>query len=186
LKDHAKSSGIGHIDPFIRERLRLALDDIEGWGYRLQFLEIEMSREEQLAFIERHGARLETMLEKQRVELREKQKEIDAKLDRIEFMHDCMKPTLGASFFVILNKQCTPEELGHFRILLHAINLYEDDPHPMIWFGARDAYPTWHSKGGEIPLFGVKTLVWSQNPDGTIRSSTYGGTSCRRSRTLKS
>lgn len=68
LKDHAKGKGIGHVEIFIRERLRLVLDSIEGWGYRLQFLEIEMTREEQLAFIERFGARLEALLEKQRQE----------------------------------------------------------------------------------------------------------------------
>lgn len=171
LRNYAKGKGIGHVDIFIRERLRLVLDNIEGWGYRLQFLEIEMFREEQLAFIERYGARLELLLEKQRTELRKKQREIDEKLRRIEFWHDCSRITRDASFFVTLNKLCTPEELGHFRILLCAINLYETDPHPSIWFGARDSYAAWHSEGREVPLFGVKTIVWSHNPDEKIQNT---------------
>jgi hypothetical protein len=176
LKEHAKGKGLAHIDIFIRERLRLVLDSIEGWGYRLQFLDIEMSREEQLAFFDRFGARLESLFERQRVELREQQKAIDDKLRRIEFLHDCVKPVLGASFFVTLKQPLTPEQLGHFRILLRAINLYVSDPHPTIWFGARDGYSTWHSGQTKTPLFGVKTLVWSCNPDHTIQATVIGAT----------
>jgi hypothetical protein len=114
LREHAKGKGLAHIDIFIRERLRLVLDSIEGWGYRLQFLNIEMSREEQLAFFDRFGARLESLLEKQRVELREQQKGIDDKLRRIEFLHDCAKPIRSASFFLALKQPLTPRAIGPF------------------------------------------------------------------------
>lgn len=161
LKETAKGKGLSHVAVFIRERLRLALDSVEGWGYRLQFLDIEMTREEQLAFIERFGARLERMLEKQREELAERQNEIEAKLRRIEFLHDCGKPVRGAGFVVVLDKGYSPEQLGHFRILLRARNFYEPDPHPTIWFGARDGYSTFQSGDFEVLLLGAVSLLRS-------------------------
>jgi hypothetical protein len=50
------------------------------------------------------------------------------------------------------------------------------DPNPTIWFGARDAYLTWHSGETKTPLFGVKTLVWSCNPDQKIQATVIGAT----------
>lgn len=175
LKDLAIAKRLGHVAVFIRERLRLALDSVEGWGYRLQFLEIEMTREEQLTFIDRFGVRLENLLERQRAELAERQLDIEAKLRRIEFLHDCGKPVRGASFIVVLDKPYTPAELGHFRILLRARNFYERDPHPTLWLGARDAYATVHAANNRMVLFGVKTIAWSCSPDESIQSTVTGG-----------
>ena len=165
---HAKHKDIGYIDVFARERMRLVLDSTEGWGYRLQFLDIPMRKEEQLAFIERYGSRLELLIEEQK-------EDIDRKLNRIEFLHDCNKPCRGANFLVALNKPYAPEELGHFRVLLSVMDLNERDPHPTLWFGARDGYSIWHSAGKETSLFGVKTLVWSRNPDQEIQNTLVGG-----------
>lgn len=168
LKKYGGSKGVGHVDVFNRERLRLILDGVEGWGYRLQFLDIEMSKEEQSAFISKFGARLESLLEQQR-------QDIDAKLQRIEFLHDCAKPIRGASFNVYLAQNYTPEELGHFRVLLEVISLHEHDPHPTLWLAARDAYWTHHSQGTETLLFGTKTIAWSRGPDESLQNTVVGG-----------
>ncbi|MFP4028475.1 MAG: hypothetical protein ACLFWL_11850 [Candidatus Brocadiia bacterium] len=174
LKEFGKKEGVGHIDIFARERLRLALDSVEGWGYRLRFLDIAMSKEEQIAFTDRFGARLESLLEDQKTELREQQNEINEKLRRIEFFHDCSKPARGVRFGIFLKGAKTPEDLGHFRILLEAMKFSKEGPHSTIWFGARDAYSTWHSGDSETRLFGVKTLVWSENPDEDIQETIIG------------
>ena len=174
LRDLAIAKRLGHVAVFVRERLRLALDSVEGWGYRLQFLEIEMTREEQLTFIDRFGVRLENLLEKQRVELAERQRDIEAKLRRIEFLHDCGKPVRGANFIVILDKPCTPAELGHFRVLLRARNFYEQDPHPTLWLGARDAYASAQFANTKTMLFGIKTVAWSCTPNESIQSTVIG------------
>ena len=120
LKEYGHNKNVGHVDVFIREHLRVVLDSIDGWGYRLQFLDIEMSKEEQSTFINKFGARLESQLEQQH-------QEVNAKLQRIEFLHDCAKPIRGASFMVQLDRPYSPEELGHFRILLEIISLQEPD-----------------------------------------------------------
>jgi hypothetical protein len=167
LKNLAKEKGIGHIELFYRERLRLTLDSVDGWGYRLQFLEIPMSMEEQHTFIGRFGSRLESLLEQQRTEVNEK-------LKRLEFMHEYGKKVLSGSFSIRLNRSFEPQDLGHFRILLEVINLYEGDPHPTLWFGARDSYATWHHGDQNTPLFGFKTIVWSRNPDDKIQNTVIG------------
>jgi hypothetical protein len=111
LKRHAKENGIGHVEVFIRERMRLVLDSTEGWGCRVQFLDIEMSKEEQAAFIDKYGARLELLMEKQKQELNEKQERIEERLKRIEFMHDLAKPVGEAMFSVNLQRDYSADEL---------------------------------------------------------------------------
>ena len=171
LKNHAKGKGIGHVDIFNRERMRLVLDSIEGWGYRLQFLEIEMTREEQLAFIERYGSRLESLLEKQRQELNDQQWQIENKLKRIEFMHDCSKPVVEAMVEINLNRAYTAGELGQFRILLQ-ISSFILDPQgaeTKLLFASQDAYR--YSPDRTLLSFSATNRVWSQNPDETIVNS---------------
>lgn len=164
LKQHAKEKGITHVDVFVRERLRLALDNVEGWGYRLQYLEIEMTREEQLTFINRYGARLETLFERQRLELEQRQIGIDEKLRRLEFLHDYQKPSLWASFVVLFNKPVTPEEVGAFRVALH---LWRQDvqPMPSFWIGAADGYIEGQIGGSNTCLWGQRQFTWTRNPD---------------------
>lgn len=45
--------GLQSCEVFHRERIRIALDSPQGFAYRLQYLDIEMSREEQVAFFDR-------------------------------------------------------------------------------------------------------------------------------------
>ena len=165
LKQPAKTKGLVHVDVFIRERLRLALDNVEGWGFRLQFLEIEMSREEQLAFLDRFGARLETLFERQRLELEQRQMGIDDKLRRLEFLHDYQKPTLWATFVVLFNKSLTPDEIGSFRVALH-LRKQRDVPAPSsFWIAAADHYVTAHIGGSDTRLWGTRELTWTKTPD---------------------
>lgn len=52
LSDDRYKEGVEKIKVFYREKLRQILDSSKGYGYRLQYLGIEMSKEEQTSFIE--------------------------------------------------------------------------------------------------------------------------------------
>jgi hypothetical protein len=130
-----------------------------------------MSREEQLAFIDRFGARLESLLERQRVEIREQQRAIDDKLRRIEFLHESTRPIRGATLFVDLNRPYTPEELGHFRVLLEVLSLPDPDPHPTLWLAVRDGYVAATYHDASVLLYGETSIVWSRNPDEMLQQT---------------
>ena len=98
----------------------------------------------------------------------------DERLKRIEFLHDCSKPLMGANVVLILKQECTRKDLGHFRFLVEILNLHEPDPHPGLWIAGRDAYYTRHINGVSEHIIGVKSLVWSQNPDEQIQNTIFG------------
>lgn len=160
LKSTATRKGVSHVDIFYRERLRQMLDSSGGLGYRLQYLNIEMTPEEQLSFINS----LEGMREKQLQELSTRQQEIDRKLHRVEFMNECLRPVHTVMAVVVLNKQYTPEELGHFRLIIEIERIYEPSPWPILFIGGRDCYITYKSNDMQKKLFGFTSIIWSENP----------------------
>lgn len=160
LKTTATSKGITHVDVFYRERLRQMLDSTEGLGYRLQYLEIAMSQEEQISFI----TRLEAAREKELQELSRKQQEVDHKLHKLEFLNECLKPVHIVAIIATLNRPYEPEELGHFRLVIQIARVYQPSPWPVLSVGGRDWYPTCADKDKQVRLFGSKCLIWSENP----------------------
>lgn len=98
----------------------------------------------------------------------------DERLKRIEFLHDCSKPLMGANVVLILKQEFTPKDLGHFRFLVEILNLHEPKPHPGLWIAGRDAYYIRHINGVSEQVMGVKSLVWSQNPDEQIQNTIFG------------
>jgi hypothetical protein len=99
--------------------------------------------------------------------------DVDKKLARIEFFHDCAKPLMGIELFVRLKRPCTPAELGHFRVMIEIINLHEGEPHPTLWIACRDSYGIAHGPETQTLVFGSKSLVWSRNPDDMIQSTIF-------------
>ena len=164
LKQKALSRGVAHVEIFYRERLRILLDSPEGLGLRFQYLGIPLSEAEQAAFFERFGAQLEEMMLQQF-------NAVDKKLQRIEFFHECSKSLMGVSAILQLNKECSPEDLGHFRFVIEILNLHERDPHPALYVAGRDSYPTHHQGNSQSNIFGSKSLVWSREPDEQIQST---------------
>jgi hypothetical protein len=167
LEHYARSEGLSFVELFYRERLRVALDSPRGLSLRYQHLNIPLSEAEQAAFFAEYGTHIESVLHKGFGV-------IDERLKRIEFLHDCAKPLMGCSVFLTLRKTCTPEDLGHFRFMAEILNMHEPDPHPGLWIAGRDAYSVWHSKGESHRLIGVKSLVWSRNPDEEIQNTVFG------------
>ena len=167
LEQSALSEGFSFIEIFYRERLRIALDSPRGLSLRYQHLNIPLSEAEQAAFFAEYGSQIESLLHKGFGI-------IDERLKRIEFFHDCSKPLMGGSVILTLKQECTPEDLGHFRFMAEILNMHEPDPHPGLWIAGRDAYSVWHSKGSTQKLIGVKSLVWSRNPDEEIQNTIFG------------
>jgi hypothetical protein len=120
LMDVANSRSIPQCEVLYRERIRHLLDSPAGLGLRFQYLRLSLSEAEQVAFFERFGAQLEQIMLK-------KFEDVDKKLSRIEFFHDCLKPLLGIEFFVELARAYTPSELGHFRFRTHCADAGESD-----------------------------------------------------------
>jgi len=175
LKQEALAMGLAHVEVFYRERLRILLDSPEGLGLRFQYLGIPLSEAEQAAFFERFGTQLEEMMLQQF-------SAVDKKLQRIEFFHDCSKPLMGISAILQLNRECSPDELGHFRFVIEILNLHEHDPHPAVYVAGRDSYPTHHQGNKQTIMFGQKSLVWSREPNESIQNTieSYGMLSTSR------
>lgn len=166
LKIKATTRGIINCEIFYRERLRLLLDSPEGLGLRFQYLNIPLSEAEQAAFFERFGKQLESLMLKQF-------DNIDKKLARLEFLHDCNKPLNDCKVIASLKQNYSPLELGHFRILFHFFNK-PPQQHPIIWISGRDCYSVYHKDNQVIQLFGTKSLTWLRNPDDEIQTTIIG------------
>jgi hypothetical protein len=160
LKNAATNKGIIHVDIFYRERIRQMLDSTEGLGYRLQYLNIAMSQEEQISFINS----LEIMREKQLQELSRKQEEVNHKLHRVEFLNECLRPVHTVMAFAVLNKSYKPEELGHFRLVIEIEKIYDPSPWPTLFIGGKNHYFDSKNNDTQVKLFGLKSLIWSEQP----------------------
>ena len=160
LKTMAICKGINHVDIFYRERLRQMLDSIEGLGYRLQYLNIKMSQEEQISFINR----LEKIREIEQQELTKKQQEVNYKLHKLEFLNECLRPVRTVMAIVKLNKPYKPEELGHFRLVIEIIRIYDPSPWPKLFIGGRDHYIISDHDNTRKMLFGLQSLIWFEHP----------------------
>jgi len=167
LEKYGYSEGFTFVDIFYRERLRIALDSPRGLSLRYQYLNIALSEAEQAAFFAEYGSQIENLLHKGFGAL-------DERLRRLEFLHDCSKPLMGISMILTLKQECAPKDLGHFRFLAEILNLHEPEPHPGLWIGGRDAYNVQHTEGASEKVMGVKSLVWSQNPDEQIQNTIFG------------
>ena len=163
LEQYAHSEGFSFIEIFYRERLRIELDSPRGLSLRYQYLGINLSDAEQATLFAEYGSQIESLT-----------KGVGAIDKRIEFFHDCSKPLMGGSVILTLKQECTPEDIGHFRFMAEILNMHEPDPHPGLWIAGRDAYSVWHSKGSSQKLIGVKSLVWSLNPDEDIQNTIFG------------
>lgn len=164
LERHSRSEGFSFTEIFYRERLRIKLDSPRGLSLRYQYLDIPLSEAEQKAFFAEYGAEIEGILHKGFGAVEER-------LRRIEFLHDCAKPLMGASVVLTLKEECKVEDLGHFRFIVEILNLYEPEPHPGLWIAGRDAYSEFISEGRSRKLLGVKSLAWSQYPDEKIQNT---------------
>ena len=167
----AAQSGIEHTQIFYRERLRQMLDSSAGWGYRLQYLAIPMSLEEQITFIDK----LQMAREKELAELNVRQEEIGKQIQRLEFLNECLRPVLDMITVIKLKRAFTASELGHFRVAIQVVR--EEDGLPVgtsIFVGGRDSYCVAQQNGKDTKVFGTKTLAWTTKPDNILYQTIWG------------
>ncbi|MEO6871177.1 MAG: hypothetical protein ABI233_03030 [Chthoniobacterales bacterium] len=108
---HAVANGIALAEIYDRERLRIALDSPEGFGFRFQYLDIPLSKAEQASFFSRWGSDLESIITKRASAL-------DARLSRLEFIQEQSRPLTSIYFGMKLSRGFSREELPHVRALL--------------------------------------------------------------------
>jgi hypothetical protein len=156
LCDHGQKQGT-QIDIYDRERLRAVLDNSMGLMYRLRYLDLEMTREEQLAFFTQHGQELEGMIHGHFAVVKQR-------LERLQFEMECRKPLVQISVVLRLNTEYSPEQLGHFRFLAVIQNRDCIGPDPALCIGGRDQWV--HGSSDTNPT--VQNVIWSRNPDDII------------------
>ncbi|MBA4030923.1 MAG: hypothetical protein C0478_08530 [Planctomyces sp.] len=153
LKTFAAQRGITHTDVFYRERLRQTLDSTEGLAYRLQYLGVSMSLEEQITFLDR----IQSARDKELAELKQQQQGIARQIERLEFLNECLRPVQDVGLLIQLNRNCTTTELGHFRAIVE-ISCGFGPTLQVLHVGGRDFYMDEVDR--ENCWFGKKTLVW--------------------------
>ncbi len=96
---------------FDREQIRLILNTPRGFGLRFQYLDLEMSKEEQQSFFSEHGEEIQAMLARRFTD-------IDSSMARMEFLADKPSPLTWLQALIQLKVPCTAAQLGEFRVLL--------------------------------------------------------------------
>jgi len=99
------------VELFTREEIRAALNTPEGFGLRLGYLDIEMSKSEQTSFFAAYGEEIQATIMKTFTGL-------DRSMARVEFLADKPSPLTWLQVLVNLKRPCKPSDLGAFRILV--------------------------------------------------------------------
>jgi hypothetical protein len=123
--------GLSFVDLYWRERMRASLDSTDGYGLRLQYLDIPLSDAEQKAFFGRFGADLNDIITKQH-------KTVEDRLARLEFLHATSRPLREVGFELRLRGWLSKGDLEHFRAVLELQMVSR--PTPWWYLAGRDAY----------------------------------------------
>ena len=157
LKAYAQTYHVSFVDIYWRERIRVELDSTRGIMYRLKYLDIPMTIEDQQAFFAEFGEQIEGLVH-------ERFDAVDSQLRRLCFEMDCLKPLRMLRFGFTFDREYSTKELGAFRFLFGIENYTMSSSAPALWIGGRDPY--WGSPAqGDV---GVQMLVWARDPDEKI------------------
>jgi hypothetical protein len=99
------------VELFTREQIRATLDTPMGFGLRLGYLDIEMSKSEQASFFAAFGKEIQATIARKFTDL-------DRSMARLEFLADKPSPLTWLQATFRLKRPCTPSDLGAFRILM--------------------------------------------------------------------
>ena len=104
----AKEQGIAYAEIFDRERLRISLDNPDGFGIRYQYLQIPLSEAEQATFFARWGDDIQGVIS-------DGFGRAQKSLNRILFLQEANLPLTHLTAILDLDKQYSANEIGHFR-----------------------------------------------------------------------
>lgn len=104
----ARAKGLLLSEIFDRERVRIALDGVDGLAIRFQYLDIPLSEAEQATFFARWGSDIQCVISTgfQRVE---------GTLDRLIFLQEASNILNSLMIVLQLDGQYPADEIGHFR-----------------------------------------------------------------------
>jgi hypothetical protein len=109
----AKAAGIASAEIFDRERIRIALDEPDGFAIRYQFLKLPLSDAEQASFFAKWGDDIQSVISSgfQRVE---------QTLERIMFLQEAYDVLSSLNLIFELDRVYDADEIGHFRAFCRA------------------------------------------------------------------
>jgi hypothetical protein len=160
LSAFAATKGITFVDLFSRERIRGELDSIRGLMFRVRYLQIPMTIEEQNAFFEHFGNKLEEAIGK-------RFEGLEGQLHRVQFELDAQKPLRYLRLVLVLQRPYTADELRRFRFLAEIVPLSGYGQHPKLWLGATDQY----EGQGENGNVSMRNVVWASCPEVLLERS---------------
>lgn len=108
LVQDAKAKGLAHAEIFDRERIRIALDNADGFSVRFQYLGIPLSEAEQATFFARWGDDIQGLIT-------DGFGAIQRSLNRIHFLQEAALPLQHLTAILELNREYSGAEVGHFR-----------------------------------------------------------------------
>jgi hypothetical protein len=125
LRSHANGRGVREVAIFDFERIRHVLDSPEGLIVRLQFLDIEMSKEEQLGLIHKFGEKLHSVMSS-------RFDRVENTLVRMERFLDFQTPIQRIDIYVELSQPMSGIAIGDEAVLLRLDGLHNIDK--QFWF----------------------------------------------------
>ncbi len=140
------------------------MDSTEGLGYRLRYLGLSMSPEEQLQFVSRFEQTIGLALDKHREFFEERMR-------RLEFLQMASEPIHSVSALCILKDIVPAISLGHFRVFLQ-LSAIRDGYISSLSLIARD-----RKNFGQLPSeirarfnnrLGIESCIWSENEKNRI------------------
>lgn len=104
----AKAATISYCEIFDRERIRIALDESDGFAIRFQYLGLTLSPEEQASFFAKWGDGIQSLVTSgfQRLE---------ATIDRVLFLQEASDVLSTLYIRLELDRAYPASEIGHFR-----------------------------------------------------------------------
>ncbi|EPT7315485.1 hypothetical protein [Klebsiella michiganensis] len=104
----SRSSNVNHCEIFDRERIRISLDNPDGFSIRFQYLNIPLSEAEQASFFAQWGDDIQQVISSGF-------KNIESGLGRLLFLEESKNPLHYFTISFELNNKYPSETIGHFR-----------------------------------------------------------------------
>jgi len=108
LKEKAARRGIKYCEILDRERIRIALDSVDGFATRFQYLNIPLSEAEQASFFSRWGDDIQRVIS-------DEFRQLEKSVQRILFLQEMNDYLSQLTVVYTLNQEYSGLDVGHFR-----------------------------------------------------------------------
>lgn len=153
LGAEAKAASMSYCEIFDRERIRIALDEPDGFSIRFQYLGLPLSPEEQASFFAKWGDDIQSLVTSgfQRLE---------GTLDRVLFFQEASNVLDTLYIRLELDRTYSAEEIGHFRAFCYLILVEPKQQISQVIFGSSDRADRFSSTpSGRADVAGIKNGI---------------------------